>query len=216
MVATGRFVCFACGAWGYMETARAQWRVEHERQPEASSPSAARITSPPAATEASQAALPGSYSETDLRQRSIPPRYWRVTARCGCARARSMRWRCWPQEWHVWWPSSASITGGGTGDSTCAQWHPRRTSRGRSSSAVRLPGRSVGDTRLRAGVRGVWGAEDVSAAWAAGVLAVGAWSAAVAGGGEGLAMSQHQRESWAERVAIMVTDGSMRPRTPSA
>jgi hypothetical protein len=68
----------------------------------------------------------------------------------------------------------------------------------------------VGDARLRAGVRGVWGAEDVSAAWAAGVLAVGAWSAAVAGGGEGLAMSQHQRESWAERVAIMVTDGSVR------
>ena len=68
----------------------------------------------------------------------------------------------------------------------------------------------MGDTRLRAGVRGLWGAEDVSAAWAAGVLAVGAWSAAVAGGGEGLAMSQHQRESWAERVAIMVTDGSVR------
>ena len=22
-----RFVCFACGAWGYMETARAQWGV---------------------------------------------------------------------------------------------------------------------------------------------------------------------------------------------
>src|SRR4030095_10419778 len=84
-----------------------------------------------------------------------------------------------------------------------------RTSRGSSSGAVRSPGRSVGDACLRAGVRGVWGAEDVSAAWAAGVLAVGAWPAAVAVGGEGLAMSQHQRESWAERVAIMVTDGSV-------
>jgi len=27
MVAIGRFVRFACGAWGYMETARARWRV---------------------------------------------------------------------------------------------------------------------------------------------------------------------------------------------
>jgi hypothetical protein len=32
-----------------------------------------------------------------------------------------MRWRCWPQGWHVWWPSSASIAGGGTGYSTRAQ-----------------------------------------------------------------------------------------------
>lgn len=43
------------------------------------------------------------------------------------------------------------------------------------------------------------------------MLAVGAGPAAVPVGGEGLAMSQHQRESWAERVAIMVTDGSIRP-----
>jgi hypothetical protein len=32
-VHSGRFVCFACGAWGYMETARApQWRAEQKRQ----------------------------------------------------------------------------------------------------------------------------------------------------------------------------------------
>src|SRR5215831_2256171 len=31
-VHSGRFVCFACGAWGYMDTARAQWRAEHQRQ----------------------------------------------------------------------------------------------------------------------------------------------------------------------------------------
>ena len=31
-VHSGRFVCFACGAWGYMETARAQWRAEQQRQ----------------------------------------------------------------------------------------------------------------------------------------------------------------------------------------
>jgi len=31
-VHSGRFVCFACGAWGYMETARVQWREEQQRQ----------------------------------------------------------------------------------------------------------------------------------------------------------------------------------------
>jgi Toprim-like/CHC2 zinc finger len=31
-VHSGRFVCFACGAWGYMDTARAQWRAEQQRQ----------------------------------------------------------------------------------------------------------------------------------------------------------------------------------------
>ena len=31
-VPSGRFVCFACGAWGYMDTARAQWREEQQRQ----------------------------------------------------------------------------------------------------------------------------------------------------------------------------------------
>src|SRR5216683_306470 len=29
-VQSGRFVCFACGAWGYMDTARAQWREEQQ------------------------------------------------------------------------------------------------------------------------------------------------------------------------------------------
>jgi len=31
-VHSGRFVCFACGAWGYTETARAQWRAEQQRR----------------------------------------------------------------------------------------------------------------------------------------------------------------------------------------
>src|SRR5712691_8139671 len=31
-VSSGRFVCFACGAWGYMDTARARWREEQRRQ----------------------------------------------------------------------------------------------------------------------------------------------------------------------------------------
>jgi hypothetical protein len=53
------------------------------------------------------------------------------------------------------------------------------------------------------------GYKDVSAAWAAGVLAVGVGPAAAATGGEVLAIPKHLRESWAERVAIMVADGGL-------
>jgi DNA primase len=31
-LATGRFVCFACGAWGYLEEARQRWQEELQRQ----------------------------------------------------------------------------------------------------------------------------------------------------------------------------------------
>src|SRR2546427_1277244 len=31
-VATGRFVCFACGAWGYLAEARERWQEERQRQ----------------------------------------------------------------------------------------------------------------------------------------------------------------------------------------
>jgi hypothetical protein len=41
-VHSGRFVCFACGAWGYMETARAQWREEQQRQAAVQKPPAYR------------------------------------------------------------------------------------------------------------------------------------------------------------------------------
>jgi hypothetical protein len=52
------------------------------------------------------------------------------------------------------------------------------------------------------------GCKDVSEAWATGVLAVGAGPAA-APGEEALAVPEHQREPWAERVAIMVIDGGL-------
>jgi hypothetical protein len=52
------------------------------------------------------------------------------------------------------------------------------------------------------------GSKDVSDAWAMGVLAVGAGPAA-APGEEALAMPEHPREPWAERVAIMVIDGGL-------
>ena len=52
------------------------------------------------------------------------------------------------------------------------------------------------------------GYKDVNEAWAAGVLAVDAGPAAALGG-EALAVPPRQRESWAERVAIMVIDGGL-------
>ena len=69
-VRSGRFVCFACGAWGYMETARAQWREEQQRQATFRRPPARRqrvLTPSPAATAASQAA---SGSRQDALRRS--------------------------------------------------------------------------------------------------------------------------------------------------
>jgi len=53
------------------------------------------------------------------------------------------------------------------------------------------------------------GHKDVSEAWVAGVLMVDVGPAPAATGGEGLVIPQHLREPWAERVAIMVTDGGL-------
>jgi len=99
---SGRFVCFACGAWGYLEEAHQRWREEQQRQaalrrPPARQqrrrsqhqppPPAARQPTPrpvaaralaPACPElrerlvAFQAALPGSRGEAYLQQRGIP------------------------------------------------------------------------------------------------------------------------------------------------
>ena len=52
------------------------------------------------------------------------------------------------------------------------------------------------------------GCKDISDAWATGVLAAGAGPAA-APGEEALVVPPHQRESWAERVALMVIDGGL-------
>jgi len=53
------------------------------------------------------------------------------------------------------------------------------------------------------------GHKDVSAAWAAGVLAVGAGPAAAAAGEDELAVPEELREAWTERVAIMAADGHL-------
>ncbi|HLQ33290.1 MAG TPA: toprim domain-containing protein, partial [Chloroflexota bacterium] len=53
------------------------------------------------------------------------------------------------------------------------------------------------------------GYKDVNEAWAAGVLVARGGPAAAAVGGEVLAVPTNLREPWAERVAIMVTDGGL-------
>jgi len=100
-LATGRFVCFACGAWGYLAEARERWQEERQRraalrrapalpqrvpsrrqspptrarQPAAHPPAPHEIApAPPALAHplaAFQAALPGSRGEAYLRQRGI-------------------------------------------------------------------------------------------------------------------------------------------------
>jgi len=100
-VSSGRFVCFACGAWGYLAEARQRWQAEQQRQrapwrpaarpqqaprqrpaaaavqPPAPRPPAPREPAPARADLAQQlaafqAALPGSRGEAYLRQRGIP------------------------------------------------------------------------------------------------------------------------------------------------
>ena len=54
------------------------------------------------------------------------------------------------------------------------------------------------------------GQKDVSAAWAAGVLRVEARPVAARQDPAPLEVPEDRREAWAERVAIMVTDGGVR------
>src|SRR5438093_7742899 len=49
-VPSGRFVCFACGAWGYLAEARARWREEGQRH--------AAFPRPPAHTPAARPPAP--------------------------------------------------------------------------------------------------------------------------------------------------------------
>jgi len=101
-VHSGRFVCFACGAWGYTAEARERWRDEQQRQaafqrpaarpqraprqhPAAAAAASKPAARPPALREpgparpdlaqqlaAFQAALPGSRGAAYLHQRGIP------------------------------------------------------------------------------------------------------------------------------------------------
>ena len=100
-LSSGRFVCFACGAWGYLAEARERWQAERQRQAavrrptarpqraQRQRPAAAAASAPaprptalrepaPARPDlaqqlaAFQAALPGSRGAAYLQQRGIP------------------------------------------------------------------------------------------------------------------------------------------------
>jgi DNA primase len=126
-VHSGRFVCFACGAWGYMDTARAQWREEQQRQAAFPRPPARRqrmpsrrqvpppLARPPAAhppaprepapalpdlaqpLAAFQAALPGSRGEAYLQQRGIP---LALAQQLGVGYAAPGRWPHAARDWY--------------------------------------------------------------------------------------------------------------------
>ncbi len=124
-VHSGRFVCFACGAWGYMDTARAQWREEQQRQAAFRRPAARPQRAPrprPAAAVAKplaprlqpprapaparpdltqqltafQAALPGSRGEAYLQQRGIP---LALAQQCGVGYAAPGTWPHPARDW---------------------------------------------------------------------------------------------------------------------
>jgi len=89
-VSTGRFYCFACGAWGYTEEARRRWRDSRQQERRGAQPTRPRqalrsIPRPkpqkepeparpdlPDLMQRFQAALPGSLGEEYLRRRGIP------------------------------------------------------------------------------------------------------------------------------------------------
>lgn len=123
---SGRFVCFACGAWGYLEEARERWREEQQRQaavrtpparprrlPSRREPPPARVSQPvpalPAPREpaparpdlaqqltAFQEALPGSRGVAYLQQRGIP---LALAQQCGVGYAAPGTWPHSARDW---------------------------------------------------------------------------------------------------------------------
>src|SRR3989441_1237008 len=124
-VSSGRFVCFACGAWGYLEASRERWREEQQRQAAFRRPAARpqraqrqRSTAaaaskpalrPPAPREpaparpdlapqlaAFQAALPASRGQSYLQQRGIP---LALAQQCGVGYAAPGTWPHPARDW---------------------------------------------------------------------------------------------------------------------
>jgi hypothetical protein len=126
-LSSGRFVCFACGAWGYLAAARERWREEQQRQAALRRPPARqqrplrqRPGPPPATTRpapapstpcipaparpalaeqlaAFQTALPGSRGEAYLRQRGIP---LALAQQLGVGYAAPGTWPHAARDWH--------------------------------------------------------------------------------------------------------------------
>jgi hypothetical protein len=123
---SGRFVCFACGAWGYLAEARQRWQDERQRQaalqrpparsrpmshshrppPPQSRPPMAGPAAPhtpvPARPDLApqlatfQAALPGSRGEAYLQQRGIP---LALAQHCGVGYAAPGTWPHAARDW---------------------------------------------------------------------------------------------------------------------
>jgi hypothetical protein len=130
---SGRFVCFACGAWGYLDASRERWREEQQRQaafqrpparrqrtqlqrPAAAAvkPPVARPLAPPGPASARpellgqlagfQAVLPGSRGAAYLQQRGIP---LALAQQCGVGYAAPGTWPHAARDWrggHVVFP----------------------------------------------------------------------------------------------------------------
>src|SRR5438874_1395799 len=321
-VHSGRFVCFACGAWGYMDTARAQWREEQQRQAAFSRPAARRqrashhrqppprLSRPPAAAArqrssepsapcastpkrpdlaqqlaAFQAVLPGSRGAVYLQQRGIPPA---LAQQYGVGYAAPGTWPHAARDWRggrVIFPHTTpdgrlvNLYGRAVGTAEQVPKAKRHDHlpgvKGYFNAAALQAGPAplwvcegvfdalallaAGVSRVVAifGVHGwrwdwvrevrqlvfaldadtagqqQWrqlarqaalrgkhvavlepvaygGHKDVSAAWAAGVLRVNASPVAARQDPASLEVPEDRREAWAERVAIMVTDGGVR------
>src|SRR6266446_4482832 len=63
-LSSGRFVCFACGAWGYLAEARERWREEQQRQ--------AAIRRPPARQQHVPRTLQPSLARQPTARASVP------------------------------------------------------------------------------------------------------------------------------------------------
>ena len=70
-VHSGRFVCFACGAWGYMETARTQCREEQQRQAALQKLPAYRQSLATSSTSVTKVPQPASGSSQAALRRSL-------------------------------------------------------------------------------------------------------------------------------------------------
>lgn len=112
---TGRFNCFACGAWGYMDWARQRWAEEHKQKwkpRRESSPAPATISAPmvrpqveepeparpdlPDLMQTYQEALPGSLGEEYLKRRGIS---LELAQRYGVGYAQGRVWPGRPWKW---------------------------------------------------------------------------------------------------------------------
>jgi len=202
-LASGRFVCFACGAWGSLAEARERWREERQRQaafqrPTARGqraprprPAAAAVNPPaprpPAPREPAparpdlaqqlatfQAALPDSRGAAYLRQRGIP---LALAQQAGVGAAAPGRW----PRGACWRAGRAGVrgrAGSGVGRHPAARPAPTAPARRGGRQQARAAGHGQ-DGSLRTGSLRCWGCRGGLIQTARAACAAGA-----AGGGQ--------------------------------